>query len=97
VSRPQVTLGIKTITILEDGAPMADSSGEDVAAAQSPVASTPTTPADDTAVSPATEVGDVAEAASDDDSSPALWIAGGVVVVVAAGYGGYRVARRTAA
>ncbi len=97
MSRPQVTLGIKTITILEDGAPMADSSREDVAAAQSPVASTPTTPADETAVLPATEVGDVAESESDDDSSLALWIAGGAVVVVAAGYGGYRVARRTAA
>lgn len=103
LSRPQVTLGIKTITILEDGAPMSEQVGEDVALAQSTPESGSSTPgasdpSPETSIEP--ETADTVEVESDDDDDGgdlALWVAVGAVVVIAAGYGVYRATRRTAA
>lgn len=99
-SAPQVTLGIQSITIEEDGQPMSALQGDDLPAA---TVASPT--ADSTAIvdEPATEAAPSTETPQattdeDDDSGSTLWIAGGAVIaaVAALGYGLYRRSRGTA-
>ena len=95
-SAPQVTLGIQSVTIQEDGQPMGALQGDNPPAATiaSPTVDSATA-ANQVATGTVTSPTDPESEGEDDDGVSMLWVAGGagVVALAAVGYGVYRRSR----